>query len=60
LLLNNVLPRINPRRQRIMNTKKSVLAIPAAPAAIPVNPNIAAMIAMTRNIADHLNMIINF
>jgi len=40
--------------------KNNVLAIPAAPAAMPVNPNIAAIIAITRKIADHLNMIICF
>ena len=53
-----MLPRINPRIQRTMKMKNSVLAIPAAPAAMPVNPNIAAISAITRKIADHLNMII--
>jgi hypothetical protein len=43
-----------------MKIKNRVLAIPAAPAAMPVNPNIAAIIAITRKIADHLSMIILF
>lgn len=59
-LRNTVLPRMNPRIQSTMKIKNSVLAIPAAPAAMPVNPNIAAIIAITRKIADHLNMIIYF
>jgi hypothetical protein len=54
--LNSVLPRINPSRHRIIKIKNSVFAMPAAPEAIPVNPNMAATIAITRKIADHLNM----
>jgi len=40
-----------------MKIKNKVLAIPAAPAAIPVNPKIAATSAITRKIADHLSII---
>jgi hypothetical protein len=34
------------------------LAIEAAPAAIPENPNIAAIMAIIKNIADHFNIFI--
>ena len=36
--------------------KNSILAISAAPAAIPVKPNIAATIAITRKRNDHRNI----
>jgi len=37
--------------------KKRTLAMLAAPAAIPPNPNIAAMIAITKKIAAHLSIV---
>lgn len=37
--------------------KNRILAIEAAPAAIPVNPNIADTIATNKNITTHLNII---
>lgn len=37
-----------------------ILAIPAAPAAIPPNPNIAAITATTRKIKTHRNIIVVF
>jgi len=40
--------------------KNKVLAIPTAPAAMPVKPNIPAIIAITRNIAAHLSIILFF
>lgn len=40
--------------------QNNTLAIEAAPAAIPVKPKIAAMIAITMKITAHLNIIINF
>lgn len=40
----------------MMKIKKRVFAIAAAPDAIPVNPNIAATIAIIRNVADHLSI----
>lgn len=40
--------------------KKITLAIEAAPEAIPPNPKIAAIIAITKKIAAHLNIIISF
>ena len=60
LLLNSVLPRINPRMQSTIKIKNNVLAIPAAPDAIPVNPKTAAMSAITKKIADHFNMTLVF
>jgi len=55
-----VLPRINPRTHKIRKIKKSVLATPAAPAAIPVNPKMAAIIAITKKIADHFSIMFFF
>ena len=37
-----------------------VLAIDAAPAAIPVNPNIAATMAIKKKMAVHLSIVIVF
>ena len=42
-----------------MKMKNNILAIPTAPAAIPPNPKIAAIIATTRKIIVHLSIIIN-
>ncbi len=39
-----------------MNNPNRNFAIDAAPAAIPVNPKIAATIAITKNTADHLSI----
>ena len=38
--------------------KKIILATDAAPAAIPVKPNIAAMMAIKKKIAAHLSIIV--
>ena len=43
-------------RNNTRKIKNSVLAILAAPAAIPVNPNRAAMIAMMKKVTDHLSI----
>jgi hypothetical protein len=40
-----------------MKIKKMIFAIVAAPAAMPVNPNTAAMIAMIRNVTVQRNII---
>ena len=45
---------------KMMKTKKIVLATDAAPDAIPVNPNTAATIAMTKKMAVHFNIISKF
>jgi hypothetical protein len=40
-----------------INNPNRNFAIDAAPAAIPVNPKIAAIIAITKNMAAHLSII---
>jgi len=42
---------------KTMKIKNNTLAIEAAPAAIPVKPNIAAIIAMTTKMTAHLSII---
>lgn len=41
----------------MMNIKKMIFAIPAATAKTPVNPTMAAMIAIARKINAHANII---
>lgn len=53
-------PIINESTTRTRKIKKMTLAIEAAPAAIPVNPKIAATIAITRKITVHLSIMISF
>jgi hypothetical protein len=60
LLLKMVPPNMMAPRKRIINTKNKILAIDAAPDAMPVNPKIAATMAMIRKIADHFNITIVF
>ena len=43
-------------RNNTRKIKNNTLAILAAPAAIPVNPKSAAMIAMTKKVIDHLSI----
>jgi hypothetical protein len=58
--LKMVPPRISAPRNKIRNTKNKIFAIEAAPLAIPVNPKIAATIAIIRKVADHFNIAINY
>jgi|GEM_PF-4537187 len=58
--LNIVTPNKKLTTTSTTNTKKIVLAIEAAPASTPVNPNIPAIIAITKNINVHLNILIRF
>ena len=51
------LPAISETRNNTIKRKNKIFAIPAAPAAIPVNPNSAATIATTKNIRVQRNMI---
>ncbi len=51
-----LLPNINDRRNNTTNRKNKNLAIPAALAATPPKPNIAAMIATTKNITVQRNI----
>ena len=43
-----------------MKIKNKILAMPAAPAAMPPNPNIAAIIAITRNVIVQPNIVVIF
>ncbi len=50
-------------KERINNTKKiknKIFAIEAAPAAIPPNPNTAAIIAITKNVIVQRNIVVEF
>lgn len=56
-LLTIVEPAIKATTNNTKKTKNKILAIDAAPAAIPVNPNNAAMSAITRKISDQRNIV---
>ncbi|WP_449566826.1 hypothetical protein [Maribellus maritimus] len=53
-------PAITERSSKIINMKKTIFAILAAPAAIPPKPNMAAIIAMMKKIMAKRNITINF
>jgi hypothetical protein len=53
-------PAINAMRNNTIKTKKRILAIDAAPAAMPVNPNTAATMATIKNMSAQRNMISKF
>lgn len=53
-------PNINVSINKTRKIKNNTLAIEAAPAAIPVKPNMAAMIAMTTKMTAHLSIIKKF
>ncbi len=53
-------PPIKARTNNTRKTKNKIFAILAAPAAIPVNPNSAAIKAITKNITDQRNIIYFF
>ena len=55
--LNTVYPSTPVINTSTMNIKNIVLAIDAAPSAIPVKPKIAAIIAMMRKMAVHFNIV---
>lgn len=54
------LPPISDNRNRITKIKNRIFAIPAAPAAIPPKPNIAATTATIRNITVQRNIGLRF
>ena len=58
--LKRVSPSIKLITTSTIKIKNMVLAIDAAPAAIPLKPNMAAMIAITKKIAVHFNMMFSF
>ena len=47
-------------RNRTIKIKNRIFAIPAAPAAIPPNPNTAAIIAMTKKMTVQRSIIKKF
>jgi hypothetical protein len=49
-------PNIKTKINSTKNIKNKILAIEAAPAAIPVKPKIAAIIAIMKNMAAHLSI----
>ena len=53
-------PNIIVIRNNTRKIKNNTLAILAAPAAIPVNPNSAAIIAIMKKVIDHLSIIKKF
>jgi len=52
----DLLPLTNEMINKIRKMKNNTFAIPAAPAAIPPNPKIAAMIATTKKITVQRNI----
>ena len=52
-----VTPRIAKITTSAKKIKNNTFAIDAAPAATPPNPNIAATIAITKNIPAHFNIV---
>ncbi len=57
---NTFAPNIMVKRNKTRKIKNKIFAIEAAPAAIPVKPNIAAIIAITTKIIAHLSIMIDF
>ncbi len=55
-----LLPKSKLRTNSTKKTKNKILAIPAAPAAIPPNPNIAAMMATIKKMTVQRNIIKGF
>jgi hypothetical protein len=53
-------PKASTKTKSTIKIKKRTLAMEAAPSAIPPKPKIAAMIAITKNIAAQRNIIVEF
>ncbi|HVX25562.1 MAG TPA: hypothetical protein VHB70_04435 [Parafilimonas sp.] len=49
-------PKISTRINNTRKIKNKIFAMDAAPAAMPVKPNMAATIAMIKNMAAHLSI----
>jgi hypothetical protein len=58
--LNKLAPKIRVSRNNTTKRKKRNLAIEAAPAAMPVNPNTAAISATMKNVNAQRNMSFDF
>lgn len=55
-LPNREAPKMSAPMNNTIKMKKIIFAIPAALAAMSVNPSTAAMMAMIKKIADHFSM----
>ena len=53
-------PKMSDKRNRTIKIKNRILAIEAAPAAIPPNPNTAAIMATIRKVTVQRNILYNF
>lgn len=58
--LNRNVPPISANTNSTRKIKNNTLAMPAAPDAMPVNPNSAATMATTKNINDQRNILFIF
>ncbi len=58
--LPTLFPKMMDNKNRTRKMKNNILAIEAAPAAIPPKPNTAAMMAITRNTTVQRNIKNNF
>jgi hypothetical protein len=54
------LPKINDNTNNAIKIKKRILAMEAAPAAMPANPNNAAIIATIKKVIVQRNIVIRF
>ena len=54
-----VIPKTRTINHTVINIKNRILAMAAAPSAIPVNPSTPAIIAIIRKRNDHLNITID-
>jgi hypothetical protein len=52
-------PKISDNRNNTIKMKNKILAIPAAPAAMPPKPNTAAIIATIRNMTVQRNIVLS-
>lgn len=59
-LLSNEEPATKAITNNTKKTKNKILAMDAAPAAIPVNPKTAATSAIIRNVSDQRNIVYSF
>ena len=56
----DLFPKIRDSTNKIMKTTNRILAIPAAPAAMPPKPKTAAIMAITRKVTVQRNIMVKF
>ena len=59
-LLKRLAPKSSVTTKSVRNMKNKILAIEAAPAAMPPKPKMAAMIAIMKNVIDQRNISLTF